>query len=103
MQHFRLNSQLVETRLLMRHPDGDWAGYTYEWNGQQTNATLVQGGKTVAVGGQSWIYPSGNDCLTCHTSAAGFALGLESAQLNHDFNYASTGRTANELRTLDTS
>ena len=82
-------------------PDGDWAGYTYEWNGQQTNATLVQGGKTVAVGGQSWIYPSGNDCLTCHTSAAGFALGLESAQLNHDFTYASTGRTANELRTLD--
>jgi uncharacterized repeat protein (TIGR03806 family) len=101
MKHFRLNGSLIETRLFMRHPDGDWAGYTYEWNSQQTNATLVQGGKTVAVGGQSWIYPSGNDCLACHTSAAGFALGLESAQLNHDFNYTRTGRTANELRTLD--
>ncbi len=101
MKHFRLNGTLVETRLFMRHPDGDWAGYSYEWNGQQTNATLVQGGKTVAVGGQNWIFPSGNDCLTCHTSVAGFALGLESAQLNHDFAYASTGRTANELRTLD--
>jgi len=32
---------------------------------------------------------------------AGFALGLETAQLNHDFLYKSTGRTANELRTLD--
>ena len=50
---------------------------------------------------QSWIFPSGNDCLTCHTAAAGFALGLEAAQLNHDFTYASTGRTANQLRTLD--
>jgi uncharacterized repeat protein (TIGR03806 family) len=102
MKHFRLNGQLVETRLLMRHPDGDWAGYTYEWNAQRTDATLVQGGKTVTVGSQSWIFPSGNDCLTCHTAAAGFSLSLEAAQLNHDFAYASTGRTANQLRTLDT-
>jgi uncharacterized repeat protein (TIGR03806 family) len=101
MKHFRLNNQLVETRLLMRHPDGEWAGYTYEWNAQRTDASLVQGGKTVTVGAQSWIFPSGNDCLTCHTAAAGFSLSLEAAQLNHDFAYASTGRTANQLRTLD--
>jgi glucose/arabinose dehydrogenase len=86
MKHFRLNNQLIETRLLMRHPDGDWAGYTYEWNAQRTDATLVQGGK---------------DCLTCHTPSAGFSLSLEAAQLNHGFTYASTGRTANQLRTLD--
>jgi uncharacterized repeat protein (TIGR03806 family) len=98
MKHFRLNGELVETRLFMRHPDGEWAGYSYEWNAQRTDATLVQGGK---VGAQNWIFPSGNDCLTCHTSSAGFALGLEVAQLNHDFTYASTGRTANQLRTLD--
>jgi uncharacterized repeat protein (TIGR03806 family) len=101
MKHFRLNGNLVETRLFMRHPDGDWAGYTYEWDAQHTDATLVQGGKTVALGTQSWIFPSSDDCLRCHTSAAGGALGLESAQLNHDFTYASTGRTANELLTLD--
>jgi hypothetical protein len=29
-------------------------------------------------------------------------LGLEAAQLNHDFTYAATARTANQLRTLDT-
>jgi uncharacterized repeat protein (TIGR03806 family) len=102
MQHIRSDNQLVETRLFMRHPDGDWAGYSYEWNAQRTDATLVQGGKTVMVGTQNWIFPSGNDCLRCHTSAAGFALGLEAAQLNRDFIYASTGRTANQLRTLDT-
>ncbi len=97
MKHFRLNNALVETRLFMRHPDGDWAGYSYEWNAQGTDATLVQGGKTTP----TWIFPSENDCLTCHTAAAGFTLGLETAQLNNDFVYASTGRTANQLRTLE--
>jgi uncharacterized repeat protein (TIGR03806 family) len=101
MKHFRLNGELIETRLFMRHPDGDWAGYSYEWNTQQTDATLVQGQKVVAIGGQDWIYPSGNECLTCHTPAAGFALGLETAQLNHDFTYPTTGRTAHQLLTLD--
>lgn len=101
MQHLRLNDALVETRLLMRHPDGEWAGYTYEWNAQGTDATLVEGGKAVTIGSQDWLYPSGNDCLTCHTAAAGFALGLETAQLNRDLAYAATGRTANQLRTLD--
>lgn len=101
MKHFRLNGQLVETRLLMRHPDGEWAGYSYEWNASRSDATLVQAGKTTTIGAQSWIFPSGNDCLTCHTAAAGFALGAESAQLNHASTYASTGRTANQLRTLD--
>jgi uncharacterized repeat protein (TIGR03806 family) len=101
MKNFRLGGALIETRLFMRHPDGDWAGYTYEWNAQGTDATLVQGGNTVTIGAQDWIYPSGNDCLTCHTAAAGFALGPETAQLNHSLTYAATGRTANQLRTLD--
>ncbi|HZF31105.1 MAG TPA: PQQ-dependent sugar dehydrogenase [Gammaproteobacteria bacterium] len=102
MKHFRLNGNLVETRLFMRHPDGDWAGYSYEWNAQHTDATLLAGSKSVTIGGTvNWFFPSGNDCMTCHTSVAGFALGVEAAQLNHDFLYASTARTANELRTLD--
>ena len=32
--------------------------------------------------------------------AAGVALGPEDAQLNLDFSYAATGRTANQLLTL---
>jgi uncharacterized repeat protein (TIGR03806 family) len=101
VKNFRLNGALIETRLFMRHPDGDWAGYTYEWNTQQTNATLVTGGKTSTIGGQSWRFPGGAECDRCHTQAAGYVLGAEAAQLNHDFVYTSTGRTANELRTLD--
>ncbi|HSG64996.1 MAG TPA: PQQ-dependent sugar dehydrogenase [Gammaproteobacteria bacterium] len=100
-KHFRLDGELVETRLLMRHPDGGWAGYSYEWNAQLTDATLVDGGKTTSVNGQDWIFPDGNGCLECHTEAAGFSLGLELAQLNGDLSYAATGRTANQLETLD--
>jgi uncharacterized repeat protein (TIGR03806 family) len=101
VKNFRLDGNLVETRHLMRHPDGAWAGYTYEWNQAQTEATRVRGGKVVNIAGQDWIYPSEGQCMECHTAAAGFALGPEVAQLNKDFTYASTGRTANQLETID--
>ena len=101
VKNFRLQGDLIETRHLMRHPDGIWAGYSYEWNTQQTDATRVIGGKTVMVAGQEWIYPSEGQCMECHTTAAGFALGPETAQLNRDFTYPSTLRTANQLETLD--
>ncbi|HNP34283.1 MAG TPA: PQQ-dependent sugar dehydrogenase [Woeseiaceae bacterium] len=101
VKNFRLGGNLVETRHLMRHPDGVWAGYTYEWNSAQTEATRVRGGKVVDIDGQNWIYPSEGQCMECHTSAAGFALGPEIAQLNKDFIYPATGRLANQLETLD--
>lgn len=101
VQHFRLGDRLVETRLLMRHPDGAWAGYSYEWNGAQTDAMLLTDGKVAPVEGQDWIFPSRDQCLQCHTAAAGFSLGLETTQLNHDLTYPRTSRTANQLATLD--
>jgi len=85
----------------MRHPDGVWAGYTYEWNAAQTEAVRVRGGKTVFTNGQDWIFPSESQCLVCHTSAAGFSLGPETAQLNRDFIYRSSGRIANQLETIE--
>jgi mono/diheme cytochrome c family protein len=84
----------------MRHDDGNWAGYTYEWNAGGTEANRVIGGKTVQVAGQTWEFPSESQCLQCHTAAAGRTLGLEVGQLNGDFGYP-TGRTANQLATLD--
>ncbi len=98
---FRLNGRPIETRLLMRHPDGQWRGYTYEWNDTLTDAVRVTGGKTKIIDGQEWIYPSESQCLACHTAAAGFSLGLETAQLNRDLTYPVTGWTANELATLE--
>lgn len=102
MKNFRIGTRLIETRLFMRHPDGEWGGFTYEWNAQQTDANLVQGGAVRDIGGgQQWIFPSESQCLECHTSAAGRSLGLETAQLNRNFTYPQTGRTANELLTLN--
>ncbi|MBK7952158.1 MAG: PQQ-dependent sugar dehydrogenase [Deltaproteobacteria bacterium] len=100
LKNFRLGNQLIETRLLMRHPDGIWAGYTYEWNDAETAATRVVGGKARSVQGQTWIYPSEGACLQCHTATAGFALGPEIPQLNGSLLYPTTGRTANQLDTL---
>ncbi len=101
MEHFRLNDRLIETRLLMHHPGGTWAGYSYEWNAAQTDAQLLEGGKVADVEGQQWQFPSSGNCMSCHRGGAGVTLGLELGQLNHDFLYALTGRTANQLATLD--
>jgi uncharacterized repeat protein (TIGR03806 family) len=102
MKNFRVGTRLVETRLLMRHPDGNWGGFTYEWNTQQTDANLVQGGAVRDIGGgQQWIFPNEAQCLQCHTVAAGRSLALETAQLNRNHTYPQTGRTANQLLTLN--
>lgn len=100
-KHFRLQNQLIETRLMMRHPDGEWRGYTYEWNGGQTAATRVRNGKNRTVGSQTWTYPSESECLSCHTNVSNYALGLETAQLNSDHTYSSTGITDNQIETYN--
>jgi uncharacterized repeat protein (TIGR03806 family) len=100
MKNFRSGTRLIETRLFMRHPDGEWAGYSYEWNDAQTDATRVVGGKEAPKGlANDWIFPSESECLTCHTAAAGRSLGVETAQLNSNFAYPAPGRTANQLLT----
>ena len=45
---------------------------------------------------QTWYFPSRTDCLSCHTSAAGYVLGVRTRQLNRDFDYAVS--TDNQLR-----
>ncbi|MFN0184601.1 MAG: PQQ-dependent sugar dehydrogenase [Aquabacterium sp.] len=101
VKNFLLGGKMIETRLLMRQSDGDWAGYSYEWNDAQTDATLVAStGKEKTISGQLWSYPSRGQCLQCHTSAAGFSLGLENQQVNRQYTYAQTGIKAHQLTTL---
>ena len=99
------NSQRrLETRLLVRRDDG-WQGFTYRWNGAETDADLLTGRETetitvmLAAGGsedQLYEYPSRTDCLGCHTDAAGFVLGPRTRQLNRTFAYPAA--TDNQLR-----
>ncbi len=88
LKRFKRDDRLVETRLLMRHPDGTWAGYTYQWNDAATVATRVTGGTTAEFNGQAWTYPSEGQCMRCHTAAAGFSLGLKTPQLNRELGAA---------------
>jgi len=85
MKEFRLGDQRVETRLFMHHADGGWQGYSYAWNPEQTEAVLVPpfgDRRLIESAGQDWIYPGRQQCLRCHTGAAGRALGPEIAQLD---------------------
>ena len=100
-KHFELDGRPVETRLFMRHPDGNWAGYSYEWNDSGTDATRVRGGKQKVIDGQVWVYPGEAQCMECHTSAAGFTLGLEHVQQNGNVVYRASGRIGNQIATLD--
>ncbi len=98
---FSFGGKRVETRLFMRHDDGEWGGYSYEWNDAQTDAVLLPGKKTKKVGAQTHTFPSRTDCFSCHSAAAGRSLGLELGQLNGDFVYTSTNRISNQLETME--
>lgn len=82
LKHFRFGSRWVETRMLVRHEDGEWAGYSYEWNEDQSDAELLPGSKRIDIAGQTHWFPSRSDCLACHGTATGRVLGLETRQLN---------------------
>jgi cytochrome c553 len=101
VKEFRFGEKRVETRLLMRHGDGAWAGYSYEWNEEQTNAILLDGAKSKSVNSQVWDFPSRTQCMRCHTKAADFVLGPETVGLNGLFTYSESGETANQIATLD--
>ena len=100
MKTFRVDGRAVETRLLVRHGAGAWSGYSYEWNAEQTDATLLDGGKVERVGAIDWTFPSGAQCFSCHTSASLRVLGVERAQLDRDFTYPN-GETVNQLVVLE--
>jgi uncharacterized repeat protein (TIGR03806 family) len=99
IKQFRIHGRPIETRLLVHHEDGDWAGYSYEWDEAGRDATLLAGARRVTRGGLSWLYPGREDCLRCHTRAAGRTLGLELGQLNRTLDYGA-GRVAPQLATL---
>ena len=101
VKSFALEGVMLETRFLVRNLDGDWIGYSYKWDDTQTDATLAdKEGEIINVLGKEWSVPSRTECFVCHTDTAGISLGLETGQLNRDFNYQSSGVEANQIFTL---
>ncbi|MGH0037146.1 MAG: PQQ-dependent sugar dehydrogenase [Myxococcota bacterium] len=94
VKHFELGlaagaDRRLETRVFLLQNSG-WVGVTYRWGDDQQDADIVleaaQESFTVpAPGGsasQTWTYPGPPDCLSCHTDAAGFVLGVRTRQIN---------------------
>jgi glucose/arabinose dehydrogenase len=103
----------IETRLLIKQ-DGEWVGYSYLWNDAQTEATLVEARGAdrdfeirvpptpkhpAAIRKQTWHYPSRAECMTCHSRAANFVLGLTTLQMNREHDYGKF--RDNQLRVLE--
>jgi uncharacterized repeat protein (TIGR03806 family) len=104
LKHFELpmpedsqtSTTRIETRVLLKLESG-WDAFTYEWNDQQSDATLVAASgaerdiTTVNSAGEpqtvTWNFPRRSECLECHNTAAGPALGFRTRQLNHVSTY----------------
>jgi putative heme-binding domain-containing protein len=84
--------------------------YTYHWNDEQTDATLVGAAGTErtfeivdsdAAGGkrsQTWRFSGRAECQRCHNNWSGPALAFNTPQLNKDHDYG--GVTASQLDTF---
>ncbi|MEO5770246.1 MAG: hypothetical protein ABIS92_17955 [Polyangia bacterium] len=87
VKNFLFDGKFVETRLFIRFDQATWAGITYQWNQEQTDATLVPDDRVQAsfnTGKRTvdWHYPNRIDCMKCHAESAGFSLGPETRQMN---------------------
>lgn len=114
VKHFEINlieddpssAKRLETRVLVNTVQG-WQGFTYRWDSNGSDATLLSGGATEILNistpsgnrQQLYEYPSRTDCLLCHTAAAGFTLSLKTPQLNGDFAYGAV--VDNQLRSFN--
>jgi uncharacterized repeat protein (TIGR03806 family) len=97
----------AETRVMVRWPFG-FSFHTYRWNAEGTDAELLDGLEAeyadleVQVGDRleplRYLYPSRQDCQTCHNPRVSRVLGPSTNQLNRAI--ALGGQTPNQLDAL---
>ena len=97
----------IETRLMTRQ-EGEWVGYSYAWNDEQTEAHLVETAgrdrtfelqEAAGVRQQVWHYPSRSECMVCHSRASNYVLGVSTLQMNKVHDYG--GIKDHQFRTLE--
>ena len=114
VKHFELGDEAtpqavrrrLETRVLVVDRRGLGYGVTYRWREDGSDAELLDDALTEEVAyrsaagarTQKWSYPSRQDCLVCHTEAAGFVLGVNARQLSRDFDYGGSTGKCNQLK-----
>jgi len=90
--------RLLETRLLVRRPEG-WTALPYVWDEAQKDATLRPVGTTVnaewtAADGQrrtvNYVVPNVNQCKECHEDSNKVMgpIGIKARHLNREYRYA---------------
>lgn len=85
--------RLLETRIQVRKDSG-WYGFSYQWDDEQTDATLVLGGGVrdvewkghdAQVHSNRYEIPNANQCLSCHSANGTFVpLGPTAGNLNRE-------------------
>ncbi len=107
----RLETRILHYEKLTGGEDfGDqyWRGYSYVWNDDQTDARLLEDpsgtdltlsiADSAAEDGrrtQTWHVPGRAECTVCHNMAAKYVLGINTLQMNHEFDYGT--ERANQL------
>jgi hypothetical protein len=94
----------IETRFLVNDATNGWQGFSYRWNTQGTDASLMPD----TVNNIAWpmddgsqhthVYPSRDHCRSCHYVSSGPLLGLRPEQLARWYDYG--GAIADQPATL---
>lgn len=112
MKEFTIGDDVpMETRFLVKRDALVWVGFSYQWNDEGTEGTLLSdvtttkdwsftdGSGNAAV--HTHEYPSRAQCLRCHNASAEFVLGLQTPQMNRRLDYGLVGGNVdNQLRAL---
>lgn len=109
---------LIETRVLVRYPDG-WHPLPYVWDAAQQDAVLTPAGEGRVISfiddqgaarTANYLVPQRNQCQTCHSRIAttGDApaivpIGLKARHLNRSYDYGGAVGAANQLTRMTTA
>ncbi len=75
------DGRTIETQIL--HFDGTWNGYSYAWNEDETDATLVgPSGEDRLIDGRPWRFHSRAECARCHNGNFTQTLAFLPGQLS---------------------
>jgi len=80
-KEFALGGKKVETRYLLKEPNGSWAYTTYRWSPDQSAAVELTTGAT-NVNGTRYEIPNLEKCRVCHMGRGDFVLGFEAIGLS---------------------
>jgi hypothetical protein len=82
-KEFAVNKKRVETRLFWKIDDLTWRKGTYEWNADESEATVHLGGD-IQVKGETYHLPTKTECDDCHGGQPDRVLGFSAVNLGLD-------------------